>query len=81
MLEAHVEYLEQQYWAGYFVASGRKVPRSGGMILARAESRSVLDAVLARDPFAVAGVAEYRVEEFVPGKVAEGFEALLEPSS
>lgn len=29
-LEAHVAYLKQQYGDGHFIASGRKVPRTGG---------------------------------------------------
>ena len=33
-LEAHVAFLKEQYAKGLFIASGRKVPRSGGVILA-----------------------------------------------
>ena len=65
-LPAHVEYLKAQYAAGLFLASGRRVPRTGGLILARAASREALDAVLADDPFARAGVARYDVVEFSP---------------
>ncbi|WP_419784138.1 YciI family protein [Maridesulfovibrio sp.] len=77
-LEAHVEYLKDQYRRGVFVASGRKVPRTGGVILARCESQSALAEILALDPFKENGVAEYAVTEFVPSMTAEGLELLNE---
>lgn len=75
LLEAHVAWLKEGYAAGIVVASGRKVPRDGGVILARG-TRAALDAWLARDPFAVGGVARYDTTEFVPSMAASGFEAL-----
>ncbi len=76
-LDAHITYLKAQYEKGYFIASGRKVPRTGGIILAEMPSREALDAVLAEDPFATEGVADYEVTEFIPSMVAEGYGALL----
>lgn len=77
-LAAHIAYLEQYYAAGTFVASGRKVPRTGGVILAKAESRAALEAILQQDPFSIAEVADFEVIEFVPTKTAPGLEQLLE---
>lgn len=76
LLEEHVAYLDEHYESGHFLASGRRVPRTGGVILARAESRDALDAILRRDPFFREGLADYDVAEFVPTKVAPGLEAL-----
>lgn len=78
VLEAHVEYLSRQYEAGVFIASGRKVPRTGGVILARAESREHLQAVLAEDPFNDARVALYSITEFSPTMTASGLERLID---
>ncbi len=78
VLASHVAYLDEQYAAGVFLASGRKVPRTGGVILATAESREALDTVLARDPFAVAGVARYDVVEMAVSKAAPGLEPLID---
>ena len=72
----HVAYLETYYAKGNFIASGRKVPRTGGVILAQAESKEVLNAILQEDPFFKADVANYEITEFVPSKVAQGFESL-----
>ncbi len=77
-LEAHVAFLEAQYSAGIFVASGRKVPRTGGVILAKAESIDALEVVLEQDPFKRNGLADYAVLEFVPSMTAARLEALQE---
>lgn len=75
-LDDHVTYLKRQYAAGNFVASGRKVPRTGGVILSKLKNRATLEAILAQDPFHRAGVADYDVIEFDPSMVAAGFEML-----
>ncbi|MDH6137452.1 uncharacterized protein YciI [Kitasatospora sp. MAA4] len=80
LLPAHVAWLDGQYEAGAFLASGRRVPRVGGVILADAESPAALDAILAGDPFALAGAAEYQVTEFLPTKTAPALAALAVPS-
>ena len=77
LLNAHRLYLDENYARGVFLASGRQLPRTGGVTLARAASREALEAILAEDPFATAGAASYEVVEFLPGKVAPGLEGLL----
>ncbi|MFP5077248.1 YciI family protein [Rhizobium sp. YIM 134829] len=74
-LTAHVAWLTTGYEQGIFLASGRKVPRTGGVILARG-ARSALDALLATDPFALHGVADYEVTEVAFGTTADGLELL-----
>lgn len=77
-LAAHICYLDECYAKGIFIASGRKVPRTGGVILAKAESRAALEAILQQDPFYFEDVAEFEVIEFVPTKTAPGLESLIE---
>jgi uncharacterized protein YciI len=77
-LDAHVAYLKQEYANGNFVASGRKIPRTGGVILSNVKKRNELEAILGKDPFYKAGIAEYDIIEFTPSMVAEGFEKLKE---
>jgi uncharacterized protein YciI len=71
----HVAWLDAQYAAGVLLASGRKEPRDGGVLLAVAPDRAALQAALATDPFAIAGLAEYRVTEFLATKTAEALAA------
>ncbi len=70
-LEAHIAYLDRYYEDGTFLASGRKVPRTGGVILAQAASRELLDEVLSEDPFKINGLANYDVIEFIPTKTSD----------
>ena len=77
-LDAHVAYLKQEYANGNFIASGRKVPRTGGVILSNVKTKDELAAILAKDPFNIAGIADYDIVEFIPNMVAEGFEILKE---
>ncbi|MFD6492162.1 YciI family protein [Streptomyces sp. NPDC059944] len=79
VLDAHVAWLDEQYASGSFLASGRKNPRDGGVILAVAEDRARIEEIAAGDPFVTAGVCAYRVTEFVATKTAPGLERYLEP--
>ncbi|MES2259696.1 MAG: YciI family protein [Pseudomonadota bacterium] len=71
LLAAHREYLREQYDNGIFLMSGRMVPRTGGVIIATADSRADIEAVIELDPFNEAGVASYAITEFVPTMTAD----------
>ncbi|MDI7774098.1 YciI family protein [Asticcacaulis sp. EMRT-3] len=74
-LEAHVNWLKAGYAAGMFLASGRKVPRSGGMIFAKG-TRAEVEACVRLDPFALNGVADYTLIEVNLTMTADGLEGL-----
>lgn len=76
-LDAHIEYLDRHYAEGVFIASGRKVPRNGGVILAQARSRGELEAVLSQDPFNLHQLADYEITEFVPTKFVPELASLI----
>lgn len=75
LMEPHMAWVNEGYESGLFLASGRKVPRTGGVILARGE-RSQIEAFVAADPFAVHGVADYEITEVALTRTAEGLENL-----
>jgi uncharacterized protein YciI len=77
-LDAHRAWLDAQYAAGRFLVAGRREPRDGGFILAADGDRAELDRVIAADPFATAGVAEYQVLEVHPTGGRPDFLAALE---
>ncbi len=77
-LEAHIDYLKQQYANSNFIVSGRKVPRTGGIILSKLKDREELLNILEKDPFKVHGLADYELIEFVPGMTTEEFRILRE---
>lgn len=65
---AHRAYLDRYYEKGVFVMSGRQTPPTGGVVMAKAESREALEKILAEDPFWTEGVADYEIYEFKVNK-------------
>ncbi len=74
----HREFLARQYADGVFQLSGRKQPRTGGVILAKAASREQLETILRQDPFHREQIADYEVLEFVPNLSAPELRHLTE---
>lgn len=66
----HIEFLERHYTSGHFLLSGRKEPRTGGIILANAATRAEVEAIIMTDPFNREKIAEYEVVEFSPSMTA-----------
>ena len=62
----HRAFLQSGYKAGMLLFSGPKVPRTGGIIVARAESADQVAAFFANDPYQKKGVATYQFIEFNP---------------
>lgn len=81
LLEQHRSFLERMYDAGVFLLSGRREPRTGGVILAQASSSAELSRLLAEDPFAIHDVASYEIMEFLPTMSAESLRHLLAASA
>jgi uncharacterized protein YciI len=78
-MNAHMKFLREHYAAKRFLLSGRKVPRDGGIIFARGESREEIEAIAKADPFVTGGLADVRIIEFRQSQRAENIEALLDP--
>jgi uncharacterized protein YciI len=81
VLADHLVWLKEQYDAGVFLASGRKEPRDGGVILAVGNDVAAVRELVKSDPFTVAGVCEYRVTQFFATNVAAGLEQYRETLS
>ncbi|MGD1325838.1 YciI family protein [Pandoraea pnomenusa] len=71
-MEAHRAFLNRHYAAGHFLLSGRKSPRTGGVILARANTLDEVTQWISEDPFRQAGVASYQIIAWEPTMAAEG---------
>jgi uncharacterized protein YciI len=76
LISEHVTFLKKYYASGKFIASGRKVPRTGGIILVNASNKSEVDSIIKEDPFHIANVANYEITEFVPTMVSKELEAI-----
>ncbi|TWR27536.1 GTP cyclohydrolase [Mucilaginibacter pallidiroseus] len=64
-MEAHVAYLKKYYAADVFIMSGRKVPRTGGVIIAQAKSKELMEMIIAEDPFHQHKLAKFTITEFL----------------
>ena len=74
VLPEHVAWLGAHYTSGVFIASGRKVPRDGGVILAVGDDRAKIEELVRSDPFSVLGVCAYRITEFLATRTAPALE-------
>lgn len=72
-LAAHRAFLEEGYQRDYFIVSGPRNPRTGGIILSQLTDRQQLEQALAQDPFYIHGVADYEIIEFNPVKKHKNF--------
>lgn len=75
-LEAHKNFLKKHYAQKIFLASGAKMPRDGGIILALGD-RSSMENIIKEDPFYQNHLADYRIVEFSPTLYTEKFKSLL----
>jgi uncharacterized protein YciI len=77
LMREHVAWLGEQYDAGRFLVSGRRNPRTGGVILARGDDREEIEAIAASDPFVSGGVATFEVIQFRASQRAAALDGLL----
>jgi uncharacterized protein YciI len=76
-MAAHVKYLRKYYRKNIFVASGRKVPRTGGIILALAGSEQEVRDIIREDPFFKLELAEFEITQFQTSQYHPDLEELL----
>ncbi len=74
-MKAHMDWVNDGYAKGWFLASGRKIPRTGGTILAKGEG-AVIEDFCQTDPFVTHGLAAYEITELTLTRVVDGLEAL-----
>jgi uncharacterized protein YciI len=76
VLDLHLEWLRRQYAEGRALASGRRSPRTGGVLICRGE-KDTIDRLVATDPFVTSGVATADVISFTASMVAPGLTGLV----
>lgn len=76
-LKAHRDFLEAGYQQNFFVVSGPRNPRTGGVIISQLSDRSQLEKILSQDPFCLQGIARYEIIEFDPVKYHSAFASLV----
>lgn len=77
LLPAHIEFLDEHYKKHLFMCSGRKVPRTGGIILCNCTDMAEAKVMIEKDPFYKEGIAQYEIIEFVPSKSSDAFQVAM----
>ncbi|WP_411681780.1 YciI family protein [Clostridium thailandense] len=76
-LNSHITYLEKYYSLKKFICSGRRNPRTGGVILCNADTIEEIHKIIKEDPFYEKKIAEYEIIEFIPTKYADEFKCFI----
>jgi uncharacterized protein YciI len=76
-LSNHIAFLDKYYNAKKFICSGRKNPRTGGIIFCNAQNINEVNAILSEDPFYKEKIASYEIIEFIPTKYAADFKSFI----
>jgi len=63
-MAAHMDFVREQFDKGRFLFSGKKVPRTGGIIVSSADDRQQLDEIIKQDPFCEHNLVDVDVLEF-----------------
>lgn len=71
-MEAHLAYVQQYFDTGVFLTSGPKVPLTGGVIIAKADSRDQIEAIVREDAFHINNCARYQITEIQPTRAVAG---------
>jgi uncharacterized protein YciI len=77
-IEPHIQFLDKYYADKKFIFSGRKNPRTGGIILVRNVDKETLNDIIKQDPFYQNEIADYDITEVIPTKYDEDFAGFIE---
>lgn len=77
-IEGHTAYLKKYIENGTFLVTGRKVPRTGGILIANAGSKEEVEKIITEDPFSM--VSEMTITEFTHARHNAALNELLGPS-
>ena len=70
----HKSYLEKEYKSNKLMFGGRKVPRTGGILISQHANEHELKQVLNSDPFVKSGAVSYSITEFIPVMASKAYE-------
>ncbi|MCT4215003.1 GTP cyclohydrolase [Elizabethkingia anophelis] len=77
-IDAHNDFLNKYYADRKFLISGRKNPRTGGIIIAQNATIEEIKEIIKEDPFHQYEVAEYEITEFLPTKFNADLKTILQ---
>lgn len=75
--DGHVLYLKKYIDNNTFIVTGRKVPATGGILIANAASKEEVEKIITEDPFYQNKVAEMTIAEFLHARHNAALDGLL----
>jgi len=76
-IEGHVAYIKKYVENNTFIVTGRKEPRTGGILIANASSKEEVEKIITEDPFYQYKVAEMTITEFLHARHNTALDGLL----
>jgi uncharacterized protein YciI len=76
-IDGHVAYLKKYADNNTFIIAGRKVPRTGGILIANAGSKEEVEKIITEDPYYQHKVAEMTITEFLHARHNPALDGLL----
>ena len=73
----HRSQIEKEYLKNKLMFGGRKVPRTGGILISKHSSQKELETVMNNDPFILSGAVSYDIIEFIPVMASEEYKQIL----
>ena len=73
-IDNHISYLQKYYSLGKFIISGRKSPRTGGVIIADCQNKDEATMIAEEDPFFKNKIANFEIIEFTPTMTCPEFD-------
>ncbi len=77
LMRQHMDFLNGHYADGTFLVSGRRIPRTGGVILAQGDDEEQIRAIADEDPFVSSGAATAEIIRFNASQVAPKLKGIL----
>ena len=77
LMDGHNAWLKRGFDDGMFLLAGSQLPGPGGMVLAQAESRELLEARVGEDPFVAEDVVSTEIIEVAPAMADQRLQFLL----
>jgi uncharacterized protein YciI len=71
-MPSHMAFLKKHFEKRDFLVSGRQVPRTGGIIIARGKDRDSMERLMKSDPFVKGKLAGVDIVEFKTSQVGKG---------
>lgn len=76
-LADHSAHLDKYYKEKKIIFSGRRNPRTGGIILFNVPEIDEALSIIEKDPFKINGIAEYELFDFIPTKYDDDFASFI----